>query len=167
MPKGRNENQWLKVTAIVLAFLSLTALVIFKSGLVHNIFSMEATYDKALIKSVSIQGAIKAKDLNFSPGEIKKINLAALKYQRTFPKVDFHINYAQKEGPQACEPDARLVLNVRLDVEGGGEICSWNREVSRRKMVSDMVEYINRAADELKRYRKIEGAKPDFKRLYI
>ncbi len=151
-----------------MVFLSLTALVVFKSGVVESAFPEgKQDFGKSLLPSVAIQGMVRQKDLSFTSREIKRINFAAIKHRNQFEKLNFHLNYAAKSGGRAIGSETLLVMNVQLEVDGGGEICSWGERVKRKDMVPEMVRYLNKAAIELDRCQKMEGSKKTFKRLYI
>ena len=157
-----------KAAMIVVVFLALTALVVLKSGVVEsNVFHDKPRFDQALLSSVAISGAVKSAALNLAPNEIKKLNYAALKHRNIFEKLNFHLNYGTRDGGSEVAKDTLLEMSVRLDVDGGGEITSWNTKVRRKDMVRDMVRYVDKAAAEYDRFMKIEGSKKTFKRLYI
>lgn len=166
MSKGRNEHSAAKVVAIIMGFMALTALVVFRSGIVQTVFDSKPDYSRELVKAVSIRGTVKQDDLKLSSGEIKTINNVALKYRKQFTKVNLNFNYAAKEGPREVKPDTPLVMDIMLDLSDGAQIRSWSKKLPRRKVVPDMVDYINKAASELERYKKLEGDKP-FKRFYL
>lgn len=165
MPSKRVDNkQKLKVLFIITAFLSLAALVVFKSGIVNL---NDRSLDKSLLPSVALSGMVRVADLNLSSGEIRTINHAALRHKSVFDKYNFHLNYAGRPDSRKIDPNTVLVMNVLLKVEGGGEIASWDSRVARDRLVPTMVEYLEKAAGELERIQKIEKGKKTFKRIYI
>lgn len=168
MPSRQSDRkQKLKVLFIIAAFLSLTALVVFKSGVVNPLFNRQQALDKSLLSSVALSGMVRLADLNFSPGEIKRINYAALKYKSVFDKFDFNLNYEGRVSNRKVEQETVLVMDILLKVDGGGEISSWSSRVEREHLVPTMVEYIDKAAGELERIQKLEKGKKSFKRIYI
>lgn len=105
--------------------------------------------------------------MNLSAHEIKKINLAALKYKGQFERCDFYLNYAAKEGGRGVVGDTVLVMNVKLAVDGGGEVCSWKENVKRKDMIPKMVRYLDKAASELLRFQNSDSPPKVFERIYI
>jgi len=157
----------IKVVAFIFGFVFLFVLALSKSGWVDlSIFTGPPTYDSELLSTVSVRGSIKPEDLNLSPKEIKKINFAVMKHSKDFKKVDIQLDRDDPHGPATVDKDTLLNMSVVLEIDKDCEIHSWDSKVPRDNLAPQMINYLEKAADEYLHYRKALDKKRKFK-LYL
>ncbi len=164
MSNRLSNMQVFKGIGFVVLFIALSWIAVFKSGFIDvSKFKSKPTYDKALVDSVAIMGSIKAKDLNLSGSEIKKMNLAALRNREKFSKVNIHLNRDERYGSMEIKDDTILNMVVELEVAKDCTIQSWDSKFPRAELAPQMTEYIKKAAKEYLHYQKSLDKKAKFK----
>lgn len=156
------------VTLFLLFFIAGGGIVAFKTSLATLSFTnVRPAYKAELLDMVSIHGSVKVDDLNLSNKEVKKINFAALKHRRLFPRVDMRLDMEDKFAPIQVESATMLEMSLVLVADDNSDVTCWTRKVSRKELVPSMVRFMDRAASEFTHYRNIPDPEKRFKRLYI
>ena len=78
--KSSSINTFFKTSVILVLFLTMAGLVIFKTGVLDG----KGSSNGGLSGIVSVMGTVKLADLNLSKREIRKINRAVAAHKATF-----------------------------------------------------------------------------------
>ena len=159
--KSSSINTFFKTSVILVLFLTMAGLVIFKTGVLDG----KGSSNGGLSGIVSVMGTVKLADLNLSKGEIRKINRAVATHKATFNQVDLYLDV--KDGFRDITTKTVLVWAMVLETNDECEVRSWSRKTDRGDLVPQMVMYMNKAAKEYEEFKRFPDVKQNFKCLYI
>lgn len=159
--KSSNQQTVFKVSVIVVLFLFMVGLVVFKTGVLES----SDSFSDGLSGLVAVKGTVKAADLGLTKNEVKKINRAVDSHQAMFSQVDVFLD--SKGGKGGIDQSTVLVMAMVLETNGECEVRSWSRKVPRSELVPQMILYMNKAAKEYEQFKKYPDVKQNFKCLYI
>lgn len=154
--------------AIAFVVLCLAGLIGFKSGTISLPgFINDSGSLVELSPVVTIKGVVKARHLNLSQKEIKRINSCVFKHRNLLEGLDMKLNLAEKEAPlDDIRSDTRLkmVMGFRSD---DCEVTSWEKSLTRKDLVRQMVRFMDKAAEEYEHYSNLPGKKKKISKMYI
>ena len=159
--KKTGVNSFFKTSAILVLFLTMAGLIVFKTGLLER----RTSNSDGLSGIVSVKGTVKLDDLNLSKVEVRKINRAVAAHRATFKQVDLFLD--AKDGSKDITPSTILVWAMVLETSGECEVRSWSRKTARGDLIPQMVMYMNKAAKEYEEFKRFPDVKQNFKCLYI
>lgn len=166
--KQTSGNSSRNVVIGLLLLIAAGAIVAFQSDYVRRAFAVPGpSYSEELLSMIGVKGAVKTEDLKLSKSEVRKINFAAMKVRKVFPKVDVSFNMEDKFAPIEVEQDTKLELGMVLRTDDDCEIAFWTRNVTRKRLVPQMVRSMEKAQAEYEHYRKQPELKSGFKRIYM
>lgn len=158
--KGSQSNYGVKASIFVLLLLAMAGLIAYGSGVIES----GSKSGDGLSGLVSVKGTVNLEALKLSKSEVAMINRAVDKHQDMFNQVDLYID---SKGGSDIDDKTVLVMALVLDANGECEVRSWSRKVVRHDLVSQLVRYMGKAANEYEQFKKYPDVKQNFKCLYI
>ncbi|MEF2230395.1 MAG: hypothetical protein V3571_05665 [Pseudodesulfovibrio sp.] len=141
--------------------------MIFRTEVAGTLAPERPSYDKKLLDSVTVGGAIKLEDLRLTSSEIRTLNIAALTHRALFPSMDMQLNAASRRPMAAIGSATPLNLTLVFKTAEEAEVCCWERTVKRRDLVPHVVRSMERAKELYTHYREQIGRNRSIKRLYL
>ncbi len=159
-------TKWVCLSMLI--FLGLGGVIGYTSGVIDLEFLISRpTLEEPLSSMVSIRGSLKFEDLHLSRSEVRKINSSIFKNRDVFKHMNLTLDLADEYAPKEVEEGTQLVMALMLEADSDCEVLSWERKLSRRDLVPQLVRYMAKAAQELVHYRNSPELKRGFRRIYI
>jgi len=160
--KNSSPNKTIrKVALFAVVFFLVAGALIFKTG----VFKGSANSNGGLSGLVSVKGTVDAEALGLSSNEVHRINRVVTSHENVFTQVDLFID--AKGGNDPSSSNTVLVMAMVLETNGDCEVRSWSRKISRADLVTQLVIYMKKAAQEYEQFKKYPDVKQNFKCLYI
>lgn len=118
-----------------------------------------------LAENIRIKGEVSIRDLDLSRAEVVRLNSCIRSHRGIFDSVDIYLDSV--EDARVFDKSSLFSWAMVLDAGEDREVRSWVRKVERGRLVAHVVSYMNKAADEYRRFRDFRDARRDFRCIYI